>query len=315
MQRVGAIAEAGLHPALGGARHGEQRRHFFPRSLPCPAAVAPRAARPARAPPTRRRAASGRDRPPPMAPGGGGRAGVANGPAAGRAGSRRSRRTRLSASAMARSPSAIASYGGSAQSDGRRAGEGLRQAARTVADRGEAVLAVRPARATRDRAGEPRRGRGRASRRLRRWPCGRAGRRAPHRVRRRRGHRAGRARRWRRTAGRAGRPARRRTASYPGRATVPARSPAWAARRRAVGVGFVGGVLPGRAEQVRIVVDVAERAFSRHQCASPSHWYHWASLRVMRRFGRDRIRHFGGFRQPGRSCSRTRETGKKSSVR
>ena len=55
----------------------------------------------------------------------------------------------------------------------------------------------------------------------------------------------------------------------------------------AVGVGFVRGVLPGRAEQVRIVVDVAERAFSRHRCVSPNHWYRWASMTDQRRFGRD----------------------------
>jgi hypothetical protein len=52
-----------------------------------------------------------------------------------------------------------------------------------------------------------------------------------------------------------------------------------------VSVGFVRSVLPGRAEQVGIVVDIAERAFARHQCASPNHWYRWATLRVVRRFG------------------------------
>ena len=36
-----------------------------------------------------------------------------------------------------------------------------------------------------------------------------------------------------------------------------------------VGVGFVRGVLPGRAQQVRIVVNIAERAVSSHRCASP----------------------------------------------
>ena len=73
-------------------------------------------------------------------------AGVANGPAAGRPGSRRSRRTRLSASAMARSPSAIASNGGSAQSNGSAAPAKvcgrLRSPRPTAAS---AVLAVRPA--------------------------------------------------------------------------------------------------------------------------------------------------------------------------
>ena len=79
----------------------------------------------------------------------------------------------------------------------------------------------------------------------------------------------------------------------------------------AVGVGFVWGVLPGRAEQVRIVVDIAERAFSRHPCASPSHWYRWASMTDRRRFGRDGFVDFGGFRRPGQTRSRTRETGEK----
>ena len=36
VQRVGTIGEAGLHPALGGARHGEQRRQVFSR-VPSPA--------------------------------------------------------------------------------------------------------------------------------------------------------------------------------------------------------------------------------------------------------------------------------------
>ena len=80
---------------------------------------------------------------------------------------------------------------------------------------------------------------------------------------------------------------------------------------RPVGVGFVRGVLPGRAEQVGIVVDIAERAFSRHQCASPNHWYRWASMTGLRRFRARWIRHFGGFRRPGRTCSRTRENGRK----
>ena len=75
----------------------------------------------------------------------------------------------------------------------------------------------------------------------------------------------------------------------------------------AVGVGFVRGVLPGRAEQVGIVVDIAERAFSRHRCASPSHWYRWASMTDRRRFGRDGFGTSGVFADPGELCSRTRE--------
>ena len=69
MQRVGTIGEAGLHPALGGARHSEQRRQFFPASPPlpcCRSAAGPAAL--ARARSTRRRGAPDRDRPPPMAP-------------------------------------------------------------------------------------------------------------------------------------------------------------------------------------------------------------------------------------------------------
>ena len=83
-----------------------------------------------------------------------------------------------------------------------------------------------------------------------------------------------------------------------------------------VGVGFVRGVLPGRAQQVRIIVDVAERAFSRHRCVSPGHWYHWVSMTGPRRIRARSIRALRGF-SPARGepvHGRVR-IGKKRSVR
>ena len=83
----------------------------------------------------------------------------------------------------------------------------------------------------------------------------------------------------------------------------------------AVGVGFVRGVLPGRAQQVVVVVAIAERAFSRHPCASPSHWYRWPSMTDWRRFGRDGFGTSGVFAHPREPVHGRVRTGEKSSVR
>ena len=110
---------ASIQPCAARATASSGGR-VFSRPLPCPAAIAAAGpGAPARAPSTRRRSAPDRARRRPMAPARRRRwTGVANGPPACRPGSRRSRRTRPSASATARSPSAIASNGGSAQSGG-----------------------------------------------------------------------------------------------------------------------------------------------------------------------------------------------------
>ena len=152
MQRVGAIAEAGLHPALGGARHGEQRRHFFPRPLPCPAAVAPRGRRGRRV----RRPPGGEARGIEIARpqwrqrggGSGGRGEWAGGGPGGQPAEQADEAERVGDGAVAvghrvvRRISPVRRVGGT--------GEGLRQAARTVADRGECGAGSKAGRAERE---------------------------------------------------------------------------------------------------------------------------------------------------------------------
>ena len=195
-------------------------------------------------------------------------------------------------------------------------GEGLRQAARTVADRGERGAGGEAGRAEREiervdpgvGVGEPAGGLGGghagAQAVAHRIGCGGGAGIEP-------GERVGGVAQRDEQAGQrgAGQPGVRA-----GRRCRPDRRPG-PPGAAAVGVGFVRGVLPGRAQQVGIVVGIAERAFSRHRCASPSHWYRWVSMTDRRRFRARWIRHFGGFRRLGRTCSRTREDGEKSSVR
>ena len=195
-----------------------------------------------------------------------------------------------------------------------RAGEGLRQAARTVTDRGERGAGGEPCRAERQiervhpgmGVGEPAGGFG----------GGHAGAQAvAHRIRGgggagvEPGERVGRVAQRDQQAGQlcAGQPGvwpARRCAAPSGAPGSPGAGP--------VGVGFVGGVLPGRAEQVGVVVAIAEPAFSRHPCASPNHWYHWVSMTDLRRFGRDGFGTSGVFADrpgPAHGRVRTRETG------
>ena len=118
VERVGALGEAGLHPALGGARHREQRWQILQGPLSCPAAKAPRDRRRRRVRRPPGGEAHGIERARTQWRQRGGGSGGRGEWAGGRPCNRRSRRTRLSASAMVRSPSAIASNGGSAQSNG-----------------------------------------------------------------------------------------------------------------------------------------------------------------------------------------------------
>ena len=195
-------------------------------------------------------------------------------------------------------------------------GEGLRQAALTVADRGERGAGGEAGRAEREiervdpgvGVGEPAGGLG----------GGHAGAQAvAHRIGRgggagvEPGERVGRVAQRDEQAGQrgAGQPGVRA-----GRRCRPDRRPG-PPGGAAVGVGFVRGVLPGRAQQVGIVVGIAERAVLQASVCLPkplvSLGQHDRSAPIRARW----IRHFGGFRRLGRTCSRTRENGKKSSVR
>ena len=268
VQRVGAIGEAGLHPALGGARHGEQRRHFFPRPLPCPAAVAPRG--PARAGACAAHQAARRAGSSSPAPngcqcgGGGGRRGErAGGGPAGQPAEQADEAERVGDGAVAvghrveRRVGPVQRVGGT--------GEGLRQAALTVADRGERGAGGEAGGAEREiervdpgvGVGEPAGGLG----------GGHAGAQAvAHRIGRgggagvEPGERVGRVAQRDEQAGQRG-------AGQPGvraaRRCLPDRRPG-PPGAAAVGVGFVRGVLPGRAEQVRIVLRVGQRVVLSH---------------------------------------------------
>ena len=136
---VRVVGEHGLHPALGGARHREQRRQgFFPRPLPCPAAIAPRdrGCRRVRRPggeargieiarPQWRQCGGGRD----------GRGERAGGGPAGQPAEQADEAERVGDGTVAVGHR-VERRIGPVQWVGR-TGEGLRQAARTVADRGE----------------------------------------------------------------------------------------------------------------------------------------------------------------------------------
>ena len=214
---------------------------------------------------------------------------------------------------MARSPSAIASNGGSAQSSGSAGPAKVCGRLRcTVADRGERGAGGEAGGAERQiervdpgvGVGEPAGGLG----------GGHAGAQAvAHRVGRgggagvEPGERVGRVAQRDEQAGQrgAGQPGIRA-----GRRCRPDRRPG-PPGAAPVGVGFVRGVLPGRAQQVRIVVDIAERAVLQPSVCLPkplvSLGQHDRSAPIRARW----IRHFGGFRRPGRTCSRTREDAEK----
>ena len=108
----------------------------------------------------------------------------------------------------------------------------------------------------------------------------------------------------------------RRTARCPGRTTVPARLPAWAARRARRSASVSSGVScqDGRSRSASSSTS-PNGLFSRHRVCLPkplvSLGQHDRSAPIRARW----IWHFGGFRPPARTCSRTREDGRKSSVR
>ena len=264
VERVGAIGEAGLHPALGGARHGEQRRQFFPASPPlpcCRSAARTGGCRRVRRPPggEARRIEIARAQWFQCGGGSGGRGEWAGGGPAGQPAEQADEAERVGDGAVAvghrveRRVGPVQRVGGT--------GEGLRQAARAVADRGERGAGGEAGRAERQiervdpgvGVGEPAGGLG----------GGHAGAQAvAHRIGG--GGGAG-VEPGERVGGVAQRDeqAGQRGAGQPGvragRRCRPDRRPG-PPGAAAVGVGFVRGVLPGRAQQVGIVVDVAERA-------------------------------------------------------